>query len=230
MRLFPEFHQADHPASSWAAAIKRAREGAEQSFAPVKHDGPVEQHPVAKQVLAVIGSGNTGTQIRRELQRAPYGWPQDAIDAALIALHRTQHISATHNGIAVLAGQLEQAKIAKAEFRVEKITLGVKDRQTVRAVFLELGITVGSKIEDLALKAPEFVSAFFNLPTESGGEPPLPPPPDSSAFYDIRHLTAMSAWPQSETKNPRSNGSSPTARLAATCCKSASPLGMCSSG
>ncbi len=188
MRLFPEFHHADHPASSWAAAIKRAREGAEQPFAPVKHDGPVEQHPVAKQVLAAIGSGNTGTQIRRELQRAPYGWPQDAIDAALIALHRTQHISATHNGIAVPAGQLEQAKIAKTEFRVEKITLGVKDRQTVRAVFLELGITVGSKMEDLALKAPDFISSFFSLPGEAGGEPPLPPPPDSSAFHDLRHL------------------------------------------
>ena len=43
-------------------------------------------------------------------------WPRDAVDAALIALHRQQHITATLNGQAIPLGQLDQNKIAKADF------------------------------------------------------------------------------------------------------------------
>ena len=41
-----------------------------------------------------------------------------------MALHRSQHINATLNGAAVAPGQLDQNRIAKAEFHVEKATLG----------------------------------------------------------------------------------------------------------
>ena len=127
IRLFPRFKEADFAASAWEAAIKRARDGADQPFSPLKYDGPIEQHPVCQQVLSTIGSGKTGTQVRKDLEASPFGWPRDAVDAALIALHRSQHVTATLNGVAVVPGQLDQAKIPKTEFRVEKTTLSVQE-------------------------------------------------------------------------------------------------------
>jgi hypothetical protein len=80
VRLFPQFNKADAPAAAWENCIKRARAGHEQPFQPLKYEGPIEQHPVCQQVRQTIGSGKTGTQIRKELEAAPFGWPRDAVD------------------------------------------------------------------------------------------------------------------------------------------------------
>ena len=96
MRLFPRFKDAD--SGAWEAVIKRARDGADQPFEPVGHADATEKHPVCQQVVVVIGAGKIGGEIRKALRASPYGWPQDAIDAALIALHRSQNITATLNG------------------------------------------------------------------------------------------------------------------------------------
>ena len=39
-------------------------------------------------VIGAIGGGKEGSAIRADLRVAPYGWPQDAIDAVLLALLR----------------------------------------------------------------------------------------------------------------------------------------------
>jgi hypothetical protein len=131
-RLFPQFNEADAPGSAWEAAIRRARDGADQPFQPIGYSGSTEQHPVCQQVKSTIGAGKTGNEIRKALQLSPSGWPQDAIDAALIALHRLQHISATLNGVPVSLGQLDQNKISKAQFRLEQTVLSVGDRLRLR--------------------------------------------------------------------------------------------------
>ena len=95
-RLFPRFGEAD--SAAWKVAMQRARDGADQPFGPVGHSGATEQHPVCQEVLSRIGMGKTGTAIRKELEAAPFGWPRDAVDAALIALHRSQHLRVTLNG------------------------------------------------------------------------------------------------------------------------------------
>ena len=64
-RLFPRFKEADFAASAWEAVIKRARDGADNPFSPLKYEGAIEQHPVCQQVLSTIGSGKTGTQVRK---------------------------------------------------------------------------------------------------------------------------------------------------------------------
>ncbi len=174
-RLFPRFADADALATQWEAAIKRAREGADQPFQPVGYTGPIEAHPVCQQVLVSIGSGAFGTAIRKSLRAAPYGWPQDAVDAALIALHRSQHVSATLNGQPVIVGQLAPTNIPKSEFRVEHLILTLQDLLTVRGVFKKAGVEckAGKAGEELA-KAPEFISALERLHTESTGDAPLP--------------------------------------------------------
>ena len=122
-------------------------------------------------MIASIGAGNTGNEIRKQLRSSPFGWPQDAIDAALIALHRVQHINATLNGAPVAPGQLDQNKISKAEFRVEQATLSVQDRLVLRKLYQAAGMTCKSGEE--AAKASEFLAKMKDL-ARSAGESPLP--------------------------------------------------------
>ena len=161
-RLFPRFDEADGLASQWEAAIKRARDGADQPFQPVGLlRGPIEAHPVCRQVMQTIGSGSSGTAIRKVLKTSPFGWPQDAIDAALIALHRSQHISALLNGQPIALGQLDQNRIAKAEFRLEQIILTVEDRLKIRGVYKRAG--VDSKAGEKAEQARPFLNALDTI-------------------------------------------------------------------
>ena len=184
VRLFPRFQEAD--SAAWEVAIKRAREGADQPFQAVGWTGPTEQHPVCQQVLATIGSGKTGGEIRKTLEAAPFGWPRDAVDAALIALHRSQTITATLNGMPVPPGQLDQNKIQKAELRIERATLTVSDRLAIRKLYTLLGMSCKAG-EELS-KAPEFLNALASLAAAAGGPPPLPEPPATAEIEDLRKL------------------------------------------
>jgi hypothetical protein len=183
IRLFPRFKDAD--SAAWEVVIKRAREGADHPFQPVGHSDATEKHPVCMQLSATIGAGKIGGEIRKTLRAAPFGWPQDAIDAALIALHRSQHITATLNGTAIPLGQLDQNKIAKAEFRVEHATLSVQDRLAVRKLITQL---VQCKSGEEGAKAPEFLSALLALGRSAGGEAPLPQAPAIIDIEDIQRL------------------------------------------
>jgi len=185
-RLFPQFKDADSSGSAWESSIKRARDGADHPFSPLKYEGPIEQHPVCKQVLSTIGTGKGGTQLRKELEGSPFGWPRDAIDAALIALHRSQHVTATLNGIALPVGQLDQNKVPKTEFRIEKITLSIQDRNALRALFQE--VDVKAKGEELDAKAPEFFPAVLKLANDAGGDAPAPARPLVTDIEDVQKL------------------------------------------
>jgi hypothetical protein len=178
VRLFPRFKEAD--SAAWDTVIKRAKEGADQPLSPVGHSTPTEQHPVCQAVVWTIGSGKVGGDVRKVLRASPYGWPQDAIDAALIALHRTQHVSATLNGAVLTPGHVDQSKISKAEFRVEKITLTVTERLAIRKLFQGLGVSCKAG-EELA-KAPDFLDMLAALGRATGGEAPLPPAPSVHEF------------------------------------------------
>jgi len=182
VRLFPRFKEADSVA--WETVIKRAKEGADQPLSPVGHSGPTEQHPVCQAVTSTIGSGKLGGDVRKVLRASPYGWPQDAIDAALIALHRTQHLSATLNGAVLAPGHVDQGKISKAEFRVEKVTLTVTERLAIRKVFQALGVSCKAG-EELA-KAPEFLDKLAALGRSTGGDAPLPAAPPVVDVVDLR--------------------------------------------
>lgn len=183
-RLYPRFGEAD--SNAWEVAIKRARDGSDMPFQPVGHAGSTEQHPVCQQVLATIGAGKTGSEVRKTLRASPFGWPQDAIDAALIALHRSQHLTATLNGAALAQGQLDQNKIAKTEFRVEKATLSVQDRLRLRKLFQAAGITCKAGEENA--KAALYLEAMAAFAQSAGGDPPLPACPATPSIADLQAL------------------------------------------
>lgn len=184
VRMFPRFKDAD--SNAWETVIKRARDGADHPFQPTGHTDATEKHPVCQQVLSTIGAGKTGTDIRKALSGSPFGWPRDAVDAALIALHRSQHLTAKLNGAPVPLGQIDQNRIPKSEFRVEKATLSVQDRLLLRKLFSQLGISF--KAGEEALKAPEFLSTLISLGQSAGGAAPLPVAPSVTDIEDMQKL------------------------------------------
>jgi hypothetical protein len=184
VRMFPRFKEAD--SAAWEAVIKRAREGADHPFQPTGHTDATEKHLVCQQVTSTIGAGKSGSDVRKALSGTPFGWPRDAVDAALIALHRLQHITATLNGQAIPLGQLDQNKIAKADFRVEHATLSVSDRLVLRKLFQALGLSCKSGEE--SVRATEFLSGLISLAGAAGGDAPAPVAPPTVEIGDIQRL------------------------------------------
>ena len=183
-RLFPRFGDGDQKA--WEAALRRARQGSDQPLKAVGWDGATDAHPVAKEVLGSIGTGARGTAIHKKLKAPPYGWPQDAIDAVLLALHRSGHLRATRNGQPISRGGLDQAGIKGAEFRAEKIRLTTGQRIALRGLFGKLEVTTKSGEEEAS--APAFLDALAQLGGCAGGPAPLPTVPDTTFIDDLKHL------------------------------------------
>jgi hypothetical protein len=181
-RLFPEFNDADD--SHWKAVIDRARKGDEGALSAVGWDGPVEQHRVTAAVLREVGSGRQGKKIRAALSASPCGWPRDAIDAALIVLHTTDHLRARHKGVAVPKGELDQNKIPVTDFRTESVTLNAKQKMRLRKLFQDGG--VDCKPNEEALKAGEYLARMLDLASYAGGEPPLPETPPTEHLVELR--------------------------------------------
>ena len=184
-RLFPRFNEADH--GSWSTVIRRARDGSDDPFKVVGWENPTEDHPVAKQVVAQIGPRALGSGVQKDLKAAPYGWPQDAIDAALIALHRSGHIRTSRNGQPIGVGDLDQAGIKAAEFRPENVRLTTPERIAVRGLYEKAGIAVGSGEEEL--RSSDFLAALKSLAVGGGGEAPLPPIPTDRLIDELVQLT-----------------------------------------
>jgi hypothetical protein len=186
-RLFPEYAKADH--GSWGTAVKRAKEGSAAALEALGHKGSNDSHPVARQVISVIGGGKEGSAIRNELRLAPYGWPQDAIDAVLLALHRDGSLSAKdsqHNPIAV--GQLDQQSLGKARFYLQEVRLTTREKLAVRGVYGIAGINANQG--QVEAKAVEFLDALDNKLSQAGGEAPLPPPLSAALLKELRSLSS----------------------------------------
>jgi len=182
-RLFPEFHKADH--GSWGTAVKRAKDGSDSPLSAVGHQGSNDSHPVARIVISAIGGGKEGSAIRAELRVSPYGWPQDAMDAVLLALLRDGTLSAKDSqNNAITVGQLDQQSLGKARFYLQEVRLTAKEKMGVRGVFGIASVTAQSGQEEA--KAVEFLDALENRVLQSGGEAPLPPPVNATLLKELR--------------------------------------------
>ncbi|MCP4550320.1 MAG: BREX system P-loop protein BrxC [bacterium] len=186
VRLFPRFDDADSKA--WEAAVKRAKDGSDEPFKVVGWERPTEEHPVAKEVLNVVGTGAKGSEVQKELKGGKFGWPQDAIDAALIALHRSDHLRATKNGQPIHPGQLDQAGIKAAEFRPQAVRLSATQKIAIRGLYQYLA-DIKCKTGEEEQKAPLFLNELEQLAKSAGGEPPLPATPDLALVDELKGYT-----------------------------------------
>ncbi len=182
-RLFPRFSEADHKA--WTSVINRARNGDDSPLRAVDFEGPTEQHPVCREILGKVGSGTEGRELRKYFSASPYGWPQDAVDGGIIALHAGGHLLAKYNGQALAMGQLDQNKVSKTEFRTEAITLSAQDKLKLRSLFQEAGISAKAS-DDLEAKSTQYLNLAESLARAAGGDPPLPEIPKTTLVADLR--------------------------------------------
>ncbi len=183
-RLFHEFNDADDP--RWSNAIERARRGAEHPLEVLDHHGRTEDHPVCAAVLSFVGSGRKGREVRTHFSASPYGWPRDAIDAALISLFGAGHLHAVVNGVALRPPQLDQAKVPNTDFRVESATIDTRQRLKLRKLFQTAGIDCKPNEETAA--AGRLLARLHELAQEAGGDTPLPERPDTRHLSDLRAL------------------------------------------
>jgi hypothetical protein len=180
-RLYPQFHQAD--SADWHKVIERAKKGDGDALTAVGHKGDPENHPVCKAILDYVGSGKKGTEVRKQFGGAKYGWPQDAIDAALIVLFNAGAVQARIGSEPVAKGKLDQKNITAAEFRCETITLSKVQLIAIRGVYKTIGLN--SQPGQESLHAPEFLNRLTRLAEAAGGDAPLPKCPDTSHVTDI---------------------------------------------
>ncbi len=183
VRLFPRFRDGDH--GRWATALKRIREGTGTPFSVVGWDASTSDHPVAREVLATVNAGERGGTVRKTLTAAPYGWPQDAIDSALLGLLAQGYLRAEDRGRPVGVGELTQQKVPSVRFLPEKARLTIRQRTAVRGLFRRTGLATKSGEE--SGRAPEFLAMLRSLADGAGGDPPLPPAPE------IEFVQALSA-------------------------------------
>ena len=188
IRQFPQFPAADK--ASWDVVMKRAKDGTDKPMDPIGHTGAVETHPVCVEVLNRAATGAMGSDIRSQLRDPPYGWPTDAIDAAILVLLAGGHLSAKLNGAPVAAAQLSQNTIAKAVFTRETKTITTSDRLKVRGTLAKLGLKPKTHDED-ALLATDFLRKLVEVGKKTGGEEPLPQHESVVFVEDLQRLTGV---------------------------------------
>lgn len=171
-RLFPRFREGDF--ADWEKVRKAAVEGQAHPFAVIGHQGDADGHAVGKAVLGAITVPKSTADIRRIFERSPYGWPQDAVDAALVSLVRLGKLRVKANGDPVGAERLDLPTLGKASFEPEDVAISAKDKIALSG-FLKGLVTVTG--DDLAGAAKAFLAKLADLAREAGGEAPLPAAP-----------------------------------------------------
>ena len=183
-RLFPDFGDADD--ARWDKVIQKARGGSDNPFEAVDFKDKIEKHPVCTAIISHIGSGKKGKEVRSRFADAPYGWPRDAVDAALISLLASGHLSASSSGVTFKPKELDQNKIPVTDFRVETSTIGTKDRMKLRGLYLSAGIPC--KPNEESAGSTNFLAKLIELANGAGGEPPQPERPKTDLIVNIQSL------------------------------------------
>ena len=173
-RLYPKFHDGD--SAKWPQVLKKAKEGSPSALEQVGFTGDPQTHPVAAAIIAFMGSGKTGLEIRRKFNAPPYGWSQDAIDGVLTTLLASNHLSARINTNPLSLAEVDQKKLGQATFRTESPVLTAVQKLAIRKLFQDAGlpkITPGNEPADAA----RFVDHAKAIAAQAGGDAPAPMAP-----------------------------------------------------
>jgi hypothetical protein len=179
-RLYPKFETADD--SRWHRVLRRARDGDADALKAIDFRDDPEEHPVCEAVLEAVSSSSTGKEVRKTLTTAPHGWPQDAVDAALVLLTLTNHVRAKNNGEAVEATDLTQRTIGTTRFRAETVTLSRKQILEVRGLLQQMTDDVTGNEQE---KVPEFLERVRQLAGRFSGPPPFPKKPNLDYVEEV---------------------------------------------
>ena len=183
-RLFHDFGDADD--NRWTKVIERARKGDGHPLEALDYNGKTEDHRVCSAVLAFVSSGKKGKEVRDHFSTPPYGWPRDAIDAALISLFGAGHLRATANGSPLKPRELDQAKVSVTYFRVESAIINTQQRIKIRKLFQNANVPC--KPNEEGMVAAGFLAELGNIAQSAGGDAPLPERSDTGHLQDLQSL------------------------------------------
>jgi hypothetical protein len=182
IRLFSQFDAADH--DQWSKVLDEARKGSREALKAVGHTQEADKHPVCQKLLAYIGPGKKGAEVRDQFQAAPYGWPQDAIDAALYALLAAGHLKATDAaGKPVDVRSLDRGKLTQASFQRESIHISPPQLIKIRQLFSAVGVPCQPKEEQA--KVPALLARLREQASLAGGAAPAPQTPKLDAVEAV---------------------------------------------
>ena len=185
VRLFPQFDAADH--SDWGRVVERARDGAADSLSQVGYQGEADKHPACQTLRAFVGpAGKKGRDVRGHFRDAPYGWPQDAIDGALLALLIGGYLRANLNAQSVGPKQIGQGQIGVVDFYSEGIVIQTSQRLAVRRLQRDVGLPVNPGEEVAAV--PRLLDQLTEIASKAGGDPPVQAAPSTDHIEKLRAL------------------------------------------
>ena len=186
VRLYPQFDTADDP--GWERVVKAAQGGQADALKAVGHNGPPETNPVCQAIRARLGAGRKGKELRDEFEASPYGWPQDAVDGALLVLSHAGLIRTLgEDGKEAVLRTLPRQKIGLCRFLPETHTVTTTHKRAIRALGQAIGTNVPPDQE--AEHLPLILKALREAAQAAGGEAPAPLPP---ATPDLDALDALS--------------------------------------
>ncbi len=184
-RIYPKFGDADHP--RWDAVVSQAQRGQPDAIAAVDYTGEPQTHPVCKAILATLGAGKKGSDIRNVFEAPPYGWPKDAVDSAILVLDNAGIILTQDEAHKLVAlRSLPRQKIGLCSFRPEKVTVSVAERLAVGGLMKEAGVDYTKEREAEAI--PLLLHALAQMAASAGGEAPAPIP---ATLPDYKSLTIL---------------------------------------
>ena len=184
-RMFIRFPDADQ--RGWETVSRRASEGGPDPLSALEFTGEVDRHPVCQEIWKFVGNnGKKGSEVRRHFLESPYGWPQDAVDGALLALLAGGFLKATRNGQNVPAIGMNRQQIGVTDFAIEGVTVSASQRIAVRGLATALGLPIqnGDEVEAV----PRILMHIREQAHAAGGEPPLPQPPDQTLVTDLQGI------------------------------------------
>ena len=184
-RLYPQFDVADDP--RWEKVVERSKKGDSNALEALAFKGDPDKHPVCAAILGFVNAGKKGSEIRKQFSSGQYGWPQDAIDGALVLLSVTGHLRVTQNGQPFDPRQLDHSKIGICDFRTEHVTISAAQKLAVRKLFQ--AAQVGCKPGEETAVAPEFIAKVIALAETAGGDAPRPEKPNLTPVKEIKALT-----------------------------------------
>lgn len=186
IRLYSQFDVAD--ADQWSKVLDEARKGSLEALKMVGHNQEADKHPVCQRLLAYIGPGKKGAEIRDNFESPPFGWPRDAIDGALYALLAAGHIKATDaTSKPVDAKSLDRARLTQTSFQRESVTITPPQLIRIRSLFSAAGVPCQPKEE--LVKVPALLTKMRQQAGKAGGQAPAPELPSLSCIEAIEAQT-----------------------------------------
>jgi ADP-ribosylglycohydrolase len=109
----------------------------------VGHNGDAQDHPVCRTFLRELMPAKKGSDLLTSFAGPPYGWPRDAIEAAMLVLANAGQVKVTGaDGKPAVAVDLNATQLRTCTFTPENRVVSAMERLAVQSLGRDVGVTV----------------------------------------------------------------------------------------